>query len=503
MKHIFFSIPLILTCIITSGQTQKKGSGTIKYKYDNDIHINLHLPGGAGHDTILFKFYTTILDDNYPSANNNSFVQVEKYIILDANRKADFTIPKVDKPGYLLIAKNDLPYSREYYPLIRYYVVEPGDSIQIKISSRNGFENLYSQKIDFEFYGKGAATLYCQKEINDLRITGGPFVNAAGNFNPENSSFRYMEQSLQVLSKYESKISSRSYKLLESNLVGYARNRAAYDILLVQSNYRKDTAVQKLLLEALNRITPENNSSLYIASVSGSNTYPAYILNFEKAKWLVLNGSLSKDFYYLLKEKYKGELREKLLIMLLLSGNKNISFDKALFEDALSTVKNPLLLEKLKEAGNRMEGSTAPDFSLPDPSGKIISLHDFKGKVVFIDFWYTGCTACAGYYKLNVKDVEEKFSSNKEVVFITICIDRRKTEWINSMNEGIYTSNKVINLYTEGQADDHPMIKHYNISGCPTPIIIDRDGKIFKYGWVLREKETLIQSLISALEPKK
>ncbi len=36
----------------------------------------------------------------------------------------------------------------------------------------------------------------------------------------------------------------------------------------------------------------------------------------------------------------------------------------------------------------------APDFTLPDPDGKKLSLKDFRGKLVFLNFWATWCTSC-------------------------------------------------------------------------------------------------------------
>jgi cytochrome c biogenesis protein CcmG/thiol:disulfide interchange protein DsbE len=39
-------------------------------------------------------------------------------------------------------------------------------------------------------------------------------------------------------------------------------------------------------------------------------------------------------------------------------------------------------------------GRVAPDFVLPDYAGRAVRLSDFRGKVVFLNFWATWCTAC-------------------------------------------------------------------------------------------------------------
>ena len=48
-------------------------------------------------------------------------------------------------------------------------------------------------------------------------------------------------------------------------------------------------------------------------------------------------------------------------------------------------------IPKLQEIKDR---PAAPDFTLPDPDGRKVSLKDFRGKVVFLNFWATWCESC-------------------------------------------------------------------------------------------------------------
>jgi len=94
-----------------------------------------------------------------------------------------------------------------------------------------------------------------------------------------------------------------------------------------------------------------------------------------------------------------------------------------------------------------------------------------------------------------ISKVEERYSSNPNVVFITISIDSRET-WLQSLKKGEHTSAKVINLYTNGERYDHQMIKAYNVRAYPRPIVISKGGRIVcTDARILRKMDGLITTL--------
>lgn len=106
-------------------------------------------------------------------------------------------------------------------------------------------------------------------------------------------------------------------------------------------------------------------------------------------------------------------------------------------------------------------------------------LHDFKGKVVFIDFWFTGCKACMLYHENFLAPVMEEYKNNRDIVFLTVNIDDTRERWLRSLKGGEYTSPGAINLYTDGQGSNHEVIKHYKVYAYPRPLLIDKNGNVF------------------------
>ena len=144
-------------------------------------------------------------------------------------------------------------------------------------------------------------------------------------------------------------------------------------------------------------------------------------------------------------------------------------------------------------------GMAAPDFSLPDIEGKTVRLSDYRGKVVFVNFWATWCKPC----KEEMPSMEilwENFKS-EDFVMLAISMDRVTTK--KDIPPFIESMKLTFPILTDswGQTD-----KRYKLMGVPETYIIDQSGVLREKvigprDWTLSESVTTIVQLVQK-QPK-
>ncbi|MDR2270356.1 MAG: redoxin domain-containing protein [Sphingobacterium sp.] len=116
-------------------------------------------------------------------------------------------------------------------------------------------------------------------------------------------------------------------------------------------------------------------------------------------------------------------------------------------------------------------GKSANTFTIPDMSGKMVSMQDFKGKVVLIDTWATWCGPCKAQIPF-LKEVEEHYKGNDNIVFVGISIDaeKDKEKWLKTIKEKELTGIQLL--------DDKGKFfaRKYNITAIPRFCLIDKEG---------------------------
>lgn len=114
-------------------------------------------------------------------------------------------------------------------------------------------------------------------------------------------------------------------------------------------------------------------------------------------------------------------------------------------------------------------GYAVPDFTLMGLDGKEMSLSDFKGKYVLLDFWGTWCRWCVK----GLPEMKEYYARYADKIeFVGISCRESEEAW----REGVGThALPWTNLYN---GYDQTLIVDYGIQGYPTKIILDAEGKV-------------------------
>lgn len=132
-------------------------------------------------------------------------------------------------------------------------------------------------------------------------------------------------------------------------------------------------------------------------------------------------------------------------------------------------------------------GKKAKNFTLVDINNEQVSLSDFKGKYVLLDFWATTCMPCIKEIP-NLKKVKESLK-DENFEILSVCIDRNNPATIGTWKTIIEKNNaNWVQLYdAEGMAT----VKNYQIKYFPTIFLIGPDGNILDTGNHIRGENTL------------
>lgn len=117
-------------------------------------------------------------------------------------------------------------------------------------------------------------------------------------------------------------------------------------------------------------------------------------------------------------------------------------------------------------------GKTAPTFSMADAAGKMVSLADFKGKYVLIDFWASWCGPCRKENP-NVVAAYKKYH-DKGFEILGVSLDSNKEPWLKAIATDGLTWNHVSDL--KGWKNSAAAL--YGVKSVPASFLISPDGKI-------------------------
>jgi peroxiredoxin len=124
------------------------------------------------------------------------------------------------------------------------------------------------------------------------------------------------------------------------------------------------------------------------------------------------------------------------------------------------------------------EPSSAPDFTLEDLSGRSVSLEDFKGKVVFLNFWATWCPPCV----LEMPSMEKLHNEFAKEGLVMLALNFRENR---DQVKAFVKEHKL--SFTVLMDPEGTVFELYQVWGLPVTTIINRRHEIVGRAMGIRE----------------
>lgn len=119
------------------------------------------------------------------------------------------------------------------------------------------------------------------------------------------------------------------------------------------------------------------------------------------------------------------------------------------------------------------EVKKAPDFTLPDAEGNMVSLSSLQGNWVVLDFWGSWCGWCIKGFPQMKENYEELGS---KVKFVGVAFGDKEQTWLNALKK---YELPWINLWEDPEIDRRQSVATlYGVQGFPTKLIINPEGYI-------------------------
>jgi thiol-disulfide isomerase/thioredoxin len=201
--------------------------------------------------------------------------------------------------------------------------------------------------------------------------------------------------------------------------------------------------------------------------------------------------------YYFAKSDLTGLSRYVLMAQLLNTAFKKLEPEVVMpiYRDFLEN--NPYIeLDKIavdayQQTQQFAPGSPAPNFSLQDIDGNYVSLRDFQGKVVYLDFWASWCRPCMKKLE-EMKELEQNLA-NKNIVFLHINLDKSPEIWKNTVQTkklpGLHLYNMTSAKVTE----------YYQVLSVPKFFLITKEGN-FAFTPTTNDVQNLFKTLTKLSE---
>jgi len=160
------------------------------------------------------------------------------------------------------------------------------------------------------------------------------------------------------------------------------------------------------------------------------------------------------------------------------------------FKEAHPNTKIAQLLgDKVFRFSQIAKGAKVMEITSADTAGNLVSLLDFRGKYVLIDFWASWCGPCRRENPTLVKVYN--LYKDKGFEIFGVDLDKRRNRWVTAIKNDNITWTQVSDL--KGYTGQAPY--DYNITAIPSNILIDPSGRVITYNLFGTDLEQMLHDL--------
>ena len=204
--------------------------------------------------------------------------------------------------------------------------------------------------------------------------------------------------------------------------------------------------------------------------------------------------------YDLAKEKLEGRVLYWFLAEDLIRGfkrgSKDFSWAKDKWEEFQENNPHPEYTEAVQAALYKalklQPGQPAPEFTLHDLDGQPVSLSQFKGQVVLIDFWASWCAPCIGDLP-DLRRIKGK-AADQPLVFLNLSLDTDEAAWRETIDK-----HKIEGVHVRADGWSADVAKSYQVNSLPSYYLVDSQGLIVERLRMLRNTDEIVATIEKSL----
>lgn len=422
---------------------------------------------------------------------------------------------QVDKSGHFRIT---IPLEKASYFELQHYnevttlFLEPGDSLNIQMSTKKFDENL-------KYSGRGAANNnYLAAEFLEF----GDYDNGKQPYflqiqtlpskyelmEAKSVALAAMRKEIELLNKYKNELSPSFYKY-RSLEIDYTWKNVLMGMPTFKAYYAEQkgesfltSSIPKAYYDFIDTTQLENLDALNIGHY---HDYIEDVIYLKAEENMALNDNSTVYFQNVVSTVERliqpGVTRSKFLLGII--DDLGYELEPLLFQSHLNTImtSNDLNLAKsatiLHERYSRLaKGNILPPLHAYDNQGQKVELASMHGKVIYLDLWASWCVPCIQEFPKS-KKLQETYAQNNDVIFVYISLDNNKKKWTKAVKKYQLTGYQ---LHLNGFK--HELPRYFSVNGIPRYILIGKKGEII-HASAPRPGSDKIRELINqALEAK-